>query len=215
MKHESIIGLVGVFLIWTFTAAAGAAELVFEGAIIQKSYDPSDTDLDTVSVDYWAFIVDSPGTVTIDVLSWEKDPNDWSWEDVNGDGEESFIDASIHVFQGALDAANIYASNDDGFSEGFDDGSIRGNDSYLSQVFEAGDYIIAISSCGYSPFFSVDEAVAGLNQKAIIPYSTGEGDHGDYRISVIGDVSAVPLPAAGWLLGAGLLSLSVVQRKRA
>jgi hypothetical protein len=135
--------------------------------------------------------------------------------DVNGDGEESFIDSSIHVFQGTLDAANIYASNDDSSSAGFDDGTIRGNDSFLSQFFEAGDYILAVSSCGYPPdYFTVDEAVAGLNQKAIIPYSSGEGDWGDYRIAVTGDVSAVPLPAAVWLLGSGVAGLAALRKRK-
>ncbi len=201
-----------LFLLAT-AATAAAATLTFEGAINQESYDQYDTSLDTVSVDYWSFTVDTPGEVTIDVLSWEKDPTDWTWVDVNGDGKQSFIDSSVHVFKGSLEAANIYVSNDDSFSEFGSDGTIRGNDSYISQTFEAGDYIIAISSCGYWPYFSVDEAVAGLNQKAIIPYTTGVGDHGDYRIAVSGDVSAVPVPATVWLLGSGITGLAALRRR--
>ncbi|PID72448.1 MAG: hypothetical protein CSB34_02215 [Desulfobulbus propionicus] len=213
MQTKIISGLTAMLLLLMSTTIAAAAELIFEGAIIQESYDPSDINLDTISVDYWSFTVENAGTVTIDVLSWERDPNEWFWVDVNGDGEDSFIDSSIHVFQGSLNAANVYVSNDDSLGAGFGDGSIRGNDSYISQEFEAGDYILAISSCGYSPFFTVDEAVAGLNERAIIPYSAGEGDHGDYRITVSGNVSAVPLPAAGWLLAAGVLSLTGMRRK--
>jgi hypothetical protein len=213
MKTKYLPIFAAVFLLLTFTTAAEAATLTFEGSIIQESYDQFNSELNIVSVDYWAFTVNTPGGVTIDILSWERDPNDWSWVDVNGDGEQSFIDASIHVFQGFPDTASIYASNDDSFGNLGGDGTIRGNDSFISQEFEAGDYIIAISSCGYSPYFTVDEAVAGLNEKAIIPYTTGEGDHGDYRITVSGDVSAVPVPAAGWLLGAGLLGLLGVRRK--
>ncbi len=133
--------------------------------------------------------------------------------DVNGDGEDAFIDSSIYVFKDSLDAANLYVSNDDNSSNFGTDGTIRGNDSYISQEFDAGDYIIAISSSGYPPYFSVDEAVAGLNNKAIIPYTSGEGDHGDYRIAVSGDVSAVPVPGAIFLLGAGLLGLAGWKRK--
>jgi hypothetical protein len=214
MKIKITTAFMALFFFLAATAIAGAAELVFEGAIIQESYDYDDIDLSAISVDYYTFTVDAPGVVTIDVLSWERDPDDWSWVDVNGDGEESFIDAAIHVFQGSLDAGSIYASNDDSAGNFGNDGTIRGNDAYISQVFEAGDYIIAISSCGYSPYFSVDEAVAGLNQKAIIPYTAGEGDHGDYRITVSGDVSAVPVPAAVWLLGSGLTGLFALRKRR-
>ena len=209
-----IIYMALTFLL-ALNAGAGAVELVFEGSIIQESYDSDDINLDTISVDYWQFTVNTEGTVSIDVLSWERDPDDWTWVDVNDDGEQSFIDSSLHVFKGSLDAGNIYASNDDSFSEGFGDGTVRGNDSYISQQFEAGNYILAMSSCGYpSEYFSIDEAVEGLNQKAIIPYSLGEGDHGDYRIAVTGDVSAVPLPGALWLLGSGILSLAAIRKKR-
>ena len=215
MKAKVLIGFTVLFLAMTVAGGVGAAELVFEGSIIQEAYNHDVIDESILSVDYWSFTVGTPGTVTIDVLSWERDPDEWFWVDVNGDGEDSFIDASIHVFKGSLDAANIYASNDDSTGNFGDDGTIRGNDSYISQEFEAGDYIIAISSCGYSPWFSVDEAVDGHNQRAIIPYSEGEGDWGDYRIAVGGDVSAVPVPAAVWLLGSGIAGLAALRRRRA
>lgn len=215
MKSKVLTGLAALFLILTAAGHAGAAEVVFGGSIIQESYDANNTALDTISVDYWNFTVNTPGTVTIDVLSWERSSVDWTWVDVNGDGEDSFIDSSIHIFKGSLDAANIYASNDDSAANFGNDGTIRGNDSFISQDFEAGDYIIAISSCGYpSDYFSVGEALAGLNQNAIIPYTTGEGDHGDYRITVSGDVSAVPVPAAVWLLGSGIAGLAALKRRR-
>ncbi len=215
MKRKTGLLLLALFL-WMFTIPlANAATLVMEGAIIQEFYDADDTSLDTISVDYWNFTVAQAGTVTIDVLSWEKDPDDWSWKDVNQDGEQSFIDASVHIFKGSLSSGNIYVSNDDNFASLGNDGTIRGNDAYISQDFEAGDYIIAISSCGYPPgYFSVDEAVAGLNQIAIIPYSEGEGDYGDYRITITGNVSAVPVPGAFFLFGAGLLGLTGLNRPR-
>lgn len=201
-------------LLLVFAGSTQAATLVMDGAINQLTYDTNDTSKDTISVDYWHFSVESAGMVTIDVLSWERHPDEWYWVDVNGDGEDSFIDSSIHVFRDGLLAENIYASNDDS-ALGRDDGTIRGNDSFLSQEFEAGDYIIAISSCGYSPWFSVDEAVAGVNEKAIIPYASGEGAHGDYRITVTGDsVSAVPVPAAIWLFTSGLVGLAGFRRRK-
>ncbi|MGD9160295.1 MAG: DVUA0089 family protein [Desulfobacteraceae bacterium] len=215
MKIKKITYYAVLMFLMAFTSTATAAEVVFEGSIIQESYNSDDITLDTISVDYWQFTVNTEGTVTIDVLSWERDSNnDWSWVDLNGDGEQSFIDSSIHMFQDSLDAANIYVSNDDSLGSFGADGTISGKDSYISQAFDAGNYIIAISSCGYAPFFSVEEAVAGLNQKAIIPYSLGEGDHGDYRIAVTGDVSAVPLPGAVWLLGSGIIGLAAIRKKR-
>lgn len=213
MKLKTIITTTALFFLLA-AGTAGAATITMEGAIEQLTYDAFDINNDTISVDYWEFSVLTPGTVTIDVLSWERDPEDWSWVDVNGDGEDSFIDSYIHVFKGSLAAGNIYASNDDGLSAGRDDGTIRGNDSFISTDFEAGDYIIAVSSCGYTPFFSVEEAVAEVNNKAIIPYSRGEGDWGDYRVTITGDVSAVPVPAAAWLLGSGLAGLAALRKKR-
>jgi hypothetical protein len=221
MKAKVLIGFATLFVVMMFAGHVGATEMVFEGSIIQESYNRDVVNECIINVDYWNFTVNTTGTVTIDVLSWERDPDEWFWVDVNGDGKESFIDSYIHVFKDSLAAENIYASNDDGGTNGRGDGTIRGNDSYLSREFEAGDYIIAISSCGYPAsgsypgYFTVDEAVDGYNQRAIIPYSEGEGDHGDYRITLTGDVSAAPLPAAAWLLGSGLAGLAALRRKKA
>lgn len=206
--------MISAFLVIVGLNSANAGTLVMEGSIEQLTYDNHDITKDTISVDYWNFSVEESGIVTIDVLSWERDPDEWFWRDVNNDGEDSFIDSSIHVFKGSLAQQNIYASNDDDKVNGRDDGSIRGNDSFISQDFETGDYILAISSCGYGPYFSMDEAVDGVNQKAIIPYSQGEGDLGDYRITISGNVSSVPLPGALWLLGSGILGLAGLNRKK-
>jgi major membrane immunogen (membrane-anchored lipoprotein) len=69
MKQTFIFGFVALILLLAFCNSSSAAELTFEGAIIQESYDQFDTDKDFVSGDYWSFTVNTPGTVTIDVLS--------------------------------------------------------------------------------------------------------------------------------------------------
>ena len=196
-----------IIALMTLTVTMQAAVIVNEGSIRQLSYNNSNINESTLSVDYWNFTVNSTGKVTIDVLSWERDPDEWFWVDVNGDGEDSYIDASIYVFKDSLSTENIYAKNDDvRLPLGTQDGTIRGNDSFISQSFEAGNYIIAISSAGYSPYFSAEEAVAGVNQKAIIPYSEGVGDWGDYQITITGDV--VPEPTTLCLLVAGAITLA-------
>lgn len=214
MKRKQILPLLAAFLLIFATGSSNAATLAMDGTIKQLTYDSDDITQDTITVDYWNFTVTEAGTVTIDVLSWERDPDEWFWVDVNNDGEDAFIDSSIHVFKDTLSADNIYASNDDSTGNFGNDGTIRGNDSYISMNFEPGNYIIAISSCGYSPYFSVDEAVAGVNEKAIVPYAKAAGEYGDYRITVTGNVSAVPVPGAFCLLGAGLLALAGFKRKK-
>lgn len=208
MKIIKLLILSVLFLAF-FSVSAHAA--VVDGSISQITYgyDLADS---SVSVDYWNFTVNTAGNITIDILSWERDPDNWSWVDVNGDGEDSFIDSVVYVFNDTVAGSNIYASNDDApdSSVGRDDGSIRNNDSYISQDFEPGNYILAISDYA----FDIDEAVSGLNERCTIPYTSGVGDYGDYQITFTGDVSVVPIPGAIWLLGSGLLGLIGIKKRK-
>ena len=211
MKIIKLISILSVLFLAFFSGPVSAHAAVVDGSISQITYGSNLSD-SSVSVDYWNFTVNTTGNITIDILSWERDPVDWSWVDVNGDGEDSFIDSVVYVFNDTVAGSNLYTSNDDASSNaGRDDGSISNADSYISQDFDAGDYILAISDYA----FDIDEAVAGLNQSCTIPYTSGVGDYGDYQITFTGDVSVVPIPGALWLLGSGLLGLIGIKRKKA
>ena len=211
MKIIKLIAILSVLFLAFFSGPVSARAAVVDCSISQVTYG-SDLSDSSVSVDYWDFTVNTADNITIDILSWEKDPADWSWVDVNGDGEDSFIDSVVYVFKDTVAESNLYTSNDDasGSDVGREDGSIRNNDSYISQYFEPGNYILTISDYA----FDIDEAVAGLNQNCTIPYTSGVGDHGDYQITFTGDVSVVPIPGAIWLFGSGLLGLIGIRRKK-
>ena len=211
MKIIKLISILSVLFLAFFSGPVSAHAAVVDGSISQITYG-SDLADSSVSVDYCNFTVNTAGNITIDILSWERDPDDWSWVDVNGDGEDSYIDSVVYVFNDIVAGNNLYTFNDDapGADVGREDGSIRNNDSYISQYFEAGNYILAISDYA----FDIDEAVAGLNQSCTIPYTSGVGDYGDYQITFTGDVSVVPIPGAIWLLGSGLLGLIGIQKNK-
>lgn len=146
------------------------------------------------TVDYIYFTVNSPGTITIDVLSFELNDADWSWVDVNGDGEVAFLDSYIRLFRddGSLGTDDQIAYNDDSSST-FGDGSIESYDSYLSLDFTADDlatgdsFVLAISN--YS--LSLNSAVAGVNSSSFGPWTQDffQSDHGDYRVTFTGEVT--------------------------
>lgn len=174
------------------------------------------------SVDHWSFTVNTAGIITIDTLSWEGH-SDFDEEpeigeahdentDVNGDGEIAFIDSYIYLFHddGLLDSDDFIAENDDS-DDTFDDGSISFLDAYLSINLDAGNYILAIGAYDLDQ----EDAINGFNTETGYPVTVDEFgdfleiDHGDYQITFSGDVtvSAVPVPAAAWLFGSGLIGL--------
>ncbi len=169
------------------------------------------------TIDNWFFTVNSPGIITIDTLSWERDDDDLAdgdddfsdTFDINGDGEIAFIDPYIYLFNddGDLTLDDFIDENDDDFENTFDDGSIYGYDSYLEIDLPAGDYVLAVGS------FSLDaeEAVAGLNDETDYPASTDEfGDlieipSAPYQITWDGDLTItrgpfIPEPGSAMLL---------------
>ncbi len=171
------------------------------------------------SIDRYSISVTTGGTVEFDIRSWEE-----IGQDLNGDGELAFIDSFLLLFSddGSLDAADFLSANDDDDDVagpfGFGDGSIFIADSFLSLSLAAGDYIVAVAA---APFFAIydpntglvdptelDNAItaviAGVDDvpgKPIVldPLNPGAlpgNDHGDYQLTIRGEVTArtVPVP---------------------
>lgn len=225
MELMRMVGAIALGALLAPTAAAG----VFRGG--NPEYP--------VSVDYIPFLITNPdGTETvIDVLSCESrydlDIGMWVAVDLNGDGENAFIDSYIYLFEaapgerGGLGA--LVAVNDDDFENGFEDGSVEGLDSYLRAFLNPGEYVLAISTYNLSE----EEARAGVNYTASGPYTMPESpgfvwanhDHGDYRVvareverggmifDVSGTIFVIPGPAS--TAACVLLVLPILRRRRA
>lgn len=152
------------------------------------------------------FNVTSPGIVTIDVLSWEN-----ATTDVNGDGEIAFFDTTIRLYQVGTNA--LMGWNDDS-GDTFGDGSIWDRDAYLSLTLAAGNYFLAVGSWDFSDH---DALIGPAGGSGPITWNGQEyvvADHGDYRLTVTGDVSFVPEPGSALLLALGLIGLGTVRRRR-
>ena len=201
-----------------FALASPASALVFTGTI-ESQYDDQGNWIAS-TVDYWSFTVESAGIVTLDVLSAELNYQGQQL-DVNQDGEIAFIDSKLFLFRndGTLGIDDYITENDDMDALGVDgDGSFETLDSFLELSLDTGSYIVAIGT--YE--FSVEEAIAGLNQTDDYgPNSLyGSGwespiSHGDYQLSVTtpGETAPVPEPGTMVLLGIGMLGIVGVRRK--
>lgn len=162
-------------------------------------------------VDLWRFVVTRPDYVTIDVLSWDWDPD--------GDGFANHLDSEIYVFHddGQIDVDDVIVSNDDS-RRTFNDGSTSPLDSFIEWFLEAGEYILAIGEVGIGPGdairqrreFSFYPQVVRLSDG--FPEANGEGcvefdcSFADYQLTFTGPVvfdqpviAQTPVPA-GWPL---------------
>jgi len=91
---------------------------------------------------------------------------------------------------------SLVALNDDGSNAGFGDGSTSGRDSFLwFTTLAAGDYVLAVDHYG-----ATEATLRGTDSSIV-------GTKLDYQLTFSSDVSAVPVPAAVWLLGSGLMGL--------
>ena len=145
------------------------------------------------TVDRVYLTVDSTGPVEFDLLSYETQ-NFLSFYDVNGDCDASYIDSVIILYQldfhQSIKSATIIASNDDAASNeiGRRDGSISKRDSFMSEILQPGNYVLAI---GRYPLLSQD-VISGYSPlvKKKTPYRCDQAtsDHGNYRVSIRSNV---------------------------
>jgi len=197
-------------------AAAAYADLVVDGTIHWLGGAPPGTvhsgSSQTIStVDYVYFSLARPGPVEIDVLSLESTdlPSaDFRVVDVNGDGEIAFIDATIFLFRwdGHLDAEDYLLSVADNNQSGHGaaDGSIHRYDPFCRVDLPAGAYAVAIGEF----WLRLHGALTGVNPSSLGPTTAIEGDywyvhdHGDYRLTIRGDVRPIPEPSSLLFLAA-------------
>jgi hypothetical protein len=211
LKHS--LALVG--LVCTFSASA--AQTVISGtlswlggnAVGNSIYDG----FTTTGVDYIPFTVGSGmNFVEIDVRSYERSSTaPYSEQDINGDGIISYFDPAIYLFRddGALDLTDFTGQASEFSFDTFADGSISFLDPYLrlNNVLATGNYLLAIGSDD----LSLQSALAGRNTTSIGPIGAGDtvAALGFYQVTI----TAVPEPAAGVLLGSGLLAMLTWRRR--
>lgn len=199
------------------SVATSGADVVTTGTIYwmdgptqvgeEAGYDTTAT-----TVDHYYFTVNTPGTIAIDIMSYEVD-----WEgdgyaiDLNNDGEIACIDPFIYLFEydGDLTEDDLIAANDDSTDDGYApdlyDNSVDSFDSYIQSDLGVGTYVLAVGD--YS--LSIANALVDYNPYSYGPYTAATGeyepleyvhDHGDYQITLVGDVTLVPEPASLALL---------------
>jgi MYXO-CTERM domain-containing protein len=182
------------------------------GAPVGSIVTEDQSDPTTISsLGFHRFTVTSAGSVTIDILSFELSQFTGQGIDVNGDGESAFIDSVIYLFQddGTPNGGLFLGPyNDDSTNLGTD-GSVNGRDSRIVRTLPVGNYLLVIGAYDYG----FNEINAGVNTSAASfgPYRwTGSqmvvADHGDYRITITGNVT--PAPGAAALMGLGGLALT-------
>ncbi|WP_165456809.1 PEP-CTERM sorting domain-containing protein [Aquabacterium lacunae] len=143
-------------------------------------------DLVQTTVGIHRFTVNSPGSVTFDILSWEGAGGSSTSPptDINGDG------------------------------------SIYDRDAFMSANLAAGDYFLAVGSWDFDDVDALSGSAFGRGPITWNGASYVVADHGDYRLTVTGDVSEIPEPGAMALAvlvlaGVGLARRSTLKRQRA
>lgn len=223
MKLQSILlagalcGMVGTshaVVINDSIVRTGGADLGTPAAWFNSGDDAVET---TVNRHY--FRVNTNAEVSFDILSWEAGfaPNDVfpslgsSPQDVNGDGEISFFDAMIRLYDASTSA--LLAANDDS-GDTLDDGSIFDRDSFIKISLAPGVYFLAVASYDFSDAEGLGTTAMGTGPMTWKGTQYVVSDHGDYRLTIVGDISSIPEPATFALSGLGLALIGTTRRKK-
>jgi PEP-CTERM motif len=217
-----------ISLIASTMAFAANAGIIVDGTLYRTGglplgaaaawYSGTDNAVQT-TVGIHRFTVNSPGSVTFDILSWEGAGGSSTSPptDINGDGEIAFFDAHIRLYNALTNA--LVMANDDSDAT-FGDGSIYNRDAFMSANLAAGDYFLAVGSFDFNDADALSGSAFGTGPITWNGASYVVADHGDYRLTVTGDVSEIPEPGAmalaGLVLaGVGLARRSTLKRQRA
>ncbi len=115
----------------------------------------------------------------------------------------SSFDTYLFLFSSSVSFANFLESNDDGGS---------GYNSFIDRNLGLGRYVAAIGAYN----LDLGEAVSGVNQGTSFSWSDGSGPY-NLRISSYNGIAvarAVSEPGTIGLLGAGLIALAFVRRRK-
>ncbi|MDX1914346.1 MAG: DVUA0089 family protein [Methylophilus sp.] len=115
----------------------------------------------------------------------------------------AFTDPHVLLFSNPLTNVNFITGNDDGGT---------GDDSLIARNLNIGSYVLAISNS----ILTVDEAISGYNPDVNwisdgfinVTISSRDG------VATFDSPAAVPVPAAAWLFGTGLLSLAGLRKRK-
>lgn len=208
-----------------------SADQIITGTLYETQQNYGNT------VDHWLITVNTPGTVLIDVLSYENTVDVTEQDgtvgglgsnvDVNGDDEYAYFDSLIYLGQyTGTEIVMVGCNDDDGLAQGTADGSVVLEDildSYLSLSLSVGNYLLMVGTwndttglddCTQQGF---DAFLTGVVEEGPYPTIFGEGgvanNHGDYQVTITGDISAsfAPEPATIFVLAMG--GLAVLRRR--
>jgi len=102
-------------------------------------------------------------------------------------------------------------------NEGFDGAVVQFSD--IGSVFESASYSPSISPTVYNVTLTSSEVAGILSNPVQATFTSNYAGVADYKllsysVNVYENVTAVPVPAAGWLFGSGLVGMIVVGRSR-